>query len=88
MDKHPIETAPRDGRPLLLFDARNRCAVGVPKRYPRPLVDGDDLTISKPGDRWEVFRDEEVIPGHTWIIVATHWAPLPDGTVALVAGER
>jgi hypothetical protein len=73
----PIETAPRDGRELLMTDGTVK-RVCYPKKFPRPIVAGDDLTISKPGDVWEFFSDYEIVRGHSWSIIPTHWMPLPD----------
>lgn len=72
----PIETAPRDGRELLMTDGV-RVRVCYPKRYPRPISGGDDLTISRAGDVWEFFRDYEIMPNHSWSLVPTYWMPLP-----------
>lgn len=73
----PIETAPRDGREILGFDGIEM-RVCYPKQFPRPIKTGDDLSVSKRGDRWEFFRDESNAPGHSWSMVPTHWMPLPE----------
>jgi hypothetical protein len=72
----PIETAPRDGREILGV-CGDMIRVCWPKLFPRPITPGDDMTDSRPGDRWEYFRDNEHAPGHTWSICPTHWMPLP-----------
>ena len=61
-DWQPIETAPRDGGPLLCTDGENT-HVCYPKLFR--------------SDHWEYFRDDKVVPGHTWSICPTHWLPLP-----------
>lgn len=78
----PIETAPRDGRELLMTDGKT-IRVCYPKLFPRPLSmggtdDGDHTTDSRAGDVWEYFRDDKYAPGHTWSMVPTHWMPLPE----------
>jgi hypothetical protein len=75
IDWQPIDTAPRDGRRILCSDG-HEIQVCWPKQFPRPIAPGDDLSVSKPGDAWEYFRDEKYAPGHTWSMVPTHWAPL------------
>lgn len=81
MNWQPIETAPRDGRRLLMTDGENT-HVCYPKLFPRPLTElkGSDPTKweSRAGDRWEYFRDDEHAPGHTWSLVPTHWMFLPE----------
>lgn len=72
----PIETAPRDGRKLLMTDGEN-IHVCYPKMFPRPLHPETDLNVSMAGDRWEYFRDNVNAPGHTWSMCPTHWMPLP-----------
>lgn len=72
----PIETAPRDGCRLLMTDGEE-VQVCYPKLFPRPISAGDDMTESRPGDRWEYFRDDEHAPGHSWSMRPTHWMPLP-----------
>lgn len=73
----PIETAPRDGRPLLMTNGE-MVRVCYPKLFPRPVAHGDDRATSRAGDVWEYHRDDEHAPGHTWSIVPTHWMPLPE----------
>jgi hypothetical protein len=72
----PIETAPRDGREILGYED-GVIRVCRPKEFPRPFTLGDDMSMSKPGDRWEWFRDDEFCPNHTWSMEPTHWMPLP-----------
>jgi hypothetical protein len=72
----PIETAPRDGRELLMTDGLS-VRVCYPKIFPRPLNYQTDLSISMPGDIWEYFRDDVYAPGHTWSLLPTHWRALP-----------
>jgi hypothetical protein len=80
MNWQPIETAPRDGRRLLMTDGVNT-HVCYPKVFPRPV---DQLAGEKPpfssraGDTWEYFRDEVNAPGHSWSMEPSHWMPLPE----------
>jgi hypothetical protein len=79
MEWQPIETAPRDGRLLLMTDGKNTC-VCYPKALPRPvdLLVGEVYPFSsRAGDVWEYFRDEVNAPGHSWSMRPTHWMPLP-----------
>jgi hypothetical protein len=74
-----IETAPRDGRRLLMTDGE-RIEICHPKRFPRPLdqmATPEDAAASKPGDKWEYFRDEDNAPGRSWSMIPTHWMELP-----------
>lgn len=78
-----IETAPRDGRRILCVDVdcedvEASIRVCYPKLFPRPITSVEELEVSRPGDVWEYFRDNENAPGHTWSMVPTHWMPLPD----------
>ena len=77
----PIESAPRDGRKLLMIEG-DRIQVCYPKLFPRPIDDENRHLKpsdwpSKPGDLWEYFRDDEWAKGHTWAMRPTHWRPLP-----------
>jgi hypothetical protein len=79
MSWQPIETAPRDGRHLLMTDGEH-VHVCYPKLFPRPvdkMATPEDAAASKPGDVWEYFRDEINAPGHSWSMVPTHWMHLP-----------
>lgn len=58
----PIETAPRDGTPILGYD-NGIIRVCVPKLF---------------GPRWEWFRDDIIVPNNTWSIEPSHWMPLPE----------
>lgn len=58
----PIAEAPRDGREVLCTDG-SIWRVCVPKLF---------------GDKWEFFRDEKIIPGHSWSMVPTHFIALED----------
>ena len=62
----PIETAPKDGNPILCCNA----ATGEIRVAVRKLF--FDLSRS-----YEWFRDDEVVPGHTWSLTPTHWMPMP-----------
>ena len=77
----PIESARRDGRKLLMIEG-DLIQVCYPKLFPR-LIDDENRHLkpsdwpSKPGDRWEYFRDDKWAKGHTWSMCPTHWRPLP-----------
>lgn len=85
----PIETAPRDGSSILACDAQTgEIHVCAPYALPRPVRGSDghleDMSVSKAGDRWCLFRldyPNEDVPelqhGHTWSMYPTHWQPLP-----------
>ena len=63
-----IETAPKNGVPILCCDARTgEIKVGVRKIF-----------FEKSG-KYEWFRDDEFVPGHSWSLCPTHWMPLPEG---------
>jgi hypothetical protein len=72
-----MESAPRDGREILCTDGE-RVRVCRPKRFPRPLskISADVVIESMAGDR-EYFRDDDVIPGHSWSMVPIGWMPVP-----------
>jgi len=80
MEWQPIETAPRDGRRLLMTDGAS-VHVCYPKLFPRPIEElsgtNPELWESRKGDSWEYFRDQLNAPGHSWSIKPTHWMPLP-----------
>lgn len=66
----PIDTAPKDGTPILLWDAESK-SVNVGywlDRYTQPfhaLVRGEDANWCDDGGANPIFN-------------ATHWMPLPD----------
>lgn len=63
-----IDTAPKDGTRVLVYSPNDKQVhIGVRKTF-------FDKTR-----RYEIFRDEENAPGHTWSVEPSHWAPLPDG---------
>lgn len=62
----PIESAPRDGVRILCVNANGRIEIGTRKLF---------FDIS---GLYEIFRNEEFCPGHTWDIKPTHWMPLPE----------
>ena len=68
MEWKTIESAPEDGVPILVTDGEN-IRIGVRKLYP--------VREGLRGLCYETFRDEAIIPGHSWSIDATHWMPLP-----------
>jgi hypothetical protein len=77
----PIETAPKDGTPILLFRVGKVCfgAIketvfdGLPLRSERVVVPTDDGTLAMPmNDPTE----------------ATHWQPLPEPPALNPIGER
>lgn len=79
---HSVETAPRDGRELLMTDGET-VRVCYPKLIPRPFDQGGfdregNAIVSRVGDVWEYFRDDRNAPGHTWSMVPTHWQELPE----------
>jgi hypothetical protein len=78
-----LHSAPRDGRRILATDG-TKTFVCYPKVFPRPddelrnrKLGKDGDWVSAPGDIWEYFRDDDVIPGHSWSFCPTHWMPLP-----------
>lgn len=73
----PIETAPRDGRKLLMTDGKE-IQVCYPKLFPRPIAGEDEKSLqqSKAGDRWEYFRHPK--SNDTWSLTPTHWMELPE----------
>ena len=81
-----IETAPRDGRRLIMTNGTS-IEICYPKQFPRrPINKDDDLEVSKLGDVWEYFRFEDSNPVHTWSMQPTHWMPLPDPPDFMPAG--
>jgi hypothetical protein len=68
-EQHPIETAPKDGTRILIFDH----AWYIAKWVESAEFGGNEE--NKPG--WQIFECE----GDTWYAVATdtatHWMPLP-----------
>lgn len=73
---NPIETAPRDGRHLLMTDGE-QIQICYPKRFPRPpdqMATPEDAAASKPGDVWEYFRTGA---NASWSMRPTHWMELP-----------
>jgi hypothetical protein len=73
----PIETAPKDGTQILCFDVRTgEIRVAIRK-----------LFFDRSG-AYEWFRDDKIVPGHTWSLLPTHWMPLPAPPVAHLAKEQ
>lgn len=68
-----IETAPKDGTPILCLNAdTGEIRVGVRKAL-------SDIHYQKTGRHWyEWFLSDEFCPRHTWSIEPTHWMPLPE----------
>lgn len=62
----PIETAPDDGTEILCCDV----TTGEVRMAVRKLF------FDRSGG-YEWFRDDEIVPGHTWSLTPTHWMPLP-----------
>lgn len=71
----PIETAPDDGSEILVLDKdTGEVRVAIRKMYSQVKYD-------ETGKHWyEWFRDDDVVPGHTWSVMATHWRPLTTET--------
>lgn len=62
----PISEAPNDRTPILCLNvSTGEIRVGIRKSF-----------FEKSG-AYEWFRDDAVIPGHTWSLTPTHWRPLP-----------
>jgi hypothetical protein len=76
----PIETAPRDGTPVLLVSAN----AAEPSAEVGHWSDEDGTFRVGYPDDW--FR----LAGHglrSWLDIATHWQPLPAPPAALSTGE-
>lgn len=77
----PISEAKVDGREILGVNADGFIRVCSPKRFPRPIVEGGYVNGEnieyRAGDTWHYFRDDVVIPGHTWSMEPTHFQHLP-----------
>lgn len=63
----PIATAPKDGRPVLVY---------IPEGHPRKASQG--LRVAHWEQPWKCWQ---LLPGQL-IVIPTHWMPLPDPPVA------
>lgn len=68
----PIETAPKDGTPILAID--------MTAKEPEPLIVQFGVRYSDAEDPWEIYvGDSDGDRGDIgWLPYATHWMPLPE----------
>ena len=77
MEWQPIETAPKDGTPILCVRGHCQPVVAWFETFPEPLLDGDQT-------KWRWREAGDFVSDNSWredwhgtLYEPTHWMPLP-----------